>query len=49
MDQRIVFDKHLTKSDLLVLRNLAEDVKENSVRGDAVLDNGTDTLPGESK
>ena len=30
MDQFIVFDKHLTKADLLVLQNLTEDVKEHS-------------------
>lgn len=34
MDQGIVFDRHLTKSDLLVLRNLAEDVREHSTKAD---------------
>ena len=32
MDRYIVFDNKLTKSDLLVLRNLTEDLKESLLK-----------------
>lgn len=43
MDRYIVFDSKLTKSDALVLRNLAEDLKESRPRdGDPTLESAGD-------